>query len=206
MRRSDVSVATPIVACDGAVAASIAVLAGHRLPIAAYAGLAAMVGGLLVLSGQKSAPQPTDIRYDVESPFSTRATVAIAVLTALCYGALFFFSAQVDATPALWTATIVRGSVTLVALSLTAAPRASRSAGAGLRFAFAAGVLDISGFGLYVTGARHDLAVAAVAVSQYGAVAVFASMLYLRERLTRAQWTGTAALILGAAVVAARGQ
>ena len=206
MRRSDVSMATPIVACDGAVAASIAVLAGHRLPTVAYAGLAAMVTGLLVLSRQRSGRQPNAIRYDVERRFSTRATVAIAALTAICYGALFFFTGQVDATPALWTATIVRGSVTLVALALTAAPRASRPPAAGLRFAVAAGVLDVTGFGLYITGARHDLAVAAVAVSQYGAVAVLASMLYLRERLTRAQWSGTAVLIVGAALVAARGR
>src|SRR5215204_3713445 len=49
-QRSDVSLATPIVACDGAVAALIAVLAGHRLPTVAYAGLAAMVAGLILLS------------------------------------------------------------------------------------------------------------------------------------------------------------
>src|SRR5215213_8191718 len=41
-QRSDVSLATPIVACDGAVAACIAVVAGQRLPAVAYAGLAAM--------------------------------------------------------------------------------------------------------------------------------------------------------------------
>jgi len=64
----------------------------------------------------------------------------------------------------------------------------------------------VCGFALYVTGARHDLAVAAVAVSQYGAVAVLAGVVYLRERLTRSQWTGTAVLVLGAAVVAAWSQ
>src|SRR5215216_901378 len=42
-QRSDVSLATPIVACDGAIAASIAVVAGQRLPAVAYLGLAAMV-------------------------------------------------------------------------------------------------------------------------------------------------------------------
>ena len=205
MQRSDVSLATPIVACDGAVAALLAVLAGSRLPAVAYIGLAAMVAGLIVLSRRQSAKRPASgNRYEVERPLSKPATVAIAALTATCFGALFYCSGQVEGTPTLWTVTIVRASVTVVALA-RAVPRAPRPAPAGLRFAMAAGVLDISGFALYVAGARHDLAIAAVAVSQYGAVAVLASVVYLRERLTRRQWTGTAVLVLGAAVVAAWG-
>jgi drug/metabolite transporter (DMT)-like permease len=206
IQRSDVSVATPIVACDGAVAAVIAVVAGHRLPLVAYAGMAMMVGGLIVLSHRQSARRPpSGNRYEVERPFSRPATVAIAALTATCFGALFYCSGHVEGTSPLWTVTIVRAGVTVVALA-RAVPRALSPAPAGLWFAAAAGLLDVSGFALYVAGARHDLAVAAVAVSQYGAIAVLASVVYLRERLTRRQWTGTAVLLLGAAVVALGGQ
>ena len=206
VNRSEVSLATPIVACDGAIAASMAVLAGDALPAEAHVGLAAMVIGLLVLSRRQSATASAGLRrHGVERRFSHRATVAVAVLTATCFGGMFFFSGRVDETPVLWTATMVRGSVTIVALALTASRRPSWPRAAGLRFAVAAGLLDVSGFGLYIAGARHDLAVAAVAASQYAAVAVFASMLYLRERLTRAQWTGTAVLVAGAAIVAAWG-
>src|SRR5215207_209718 len=205
-QRSDVSLATPIVACDGAVAALIAVLAGHRLPTVAYAGLAAMVAGLILLSRRQSANRPlSGNRYGVERPLSKPATVAIAALTATCFGAVFYCSGHVEGTPPLWTATLVRASVTVIALA-RALPRARRPAPAGLRFAVAAGVLDVCGFALYVAGAQHNLAVAAVAVSQYGAVAVFASVIYLRERLTRRQGTGTAVLVLGAAVIAAWGR
>jgi hypothetical protein len=35
-----------------------------------------------------------------------------------------------------------------------------------VRFAAAAGVLDVTGFALFVAGARHDLAISSVAVSQ----------------------------------------
>src|SRR5918998_618187 len=122
-QRSDVSVATPIVACDGAVAAVIAVAAGHRLPLVAYAGMATMVAGLIVLSRRQSAARPpSGNRYEVERPLSRRATVAIAALTATCFGALFFFSGQVEGTSPLWTVTIVRASVTAVVLVL-ALPR-----------------------------------------------------------------------------------
>jgi drug/metabolite transporter (DMT)-like permease len=201
-QRSDVSVATPVVACDGAVAAAIAVLAGQRLPPVAYVGLAAMVGGLIVLSRRQAAERPpSGNRYEVERPLSKPATVAIAGLTATCFGGLFYCAGHVEGTAPLWTVTIVRASVTVVALARTI-PRVALPAAAGLRFAVASGVLDVSGFALYVTGARHDLAVAAVAVSQYGAVAVLASVVYLSERLTRRQWAGTAIVVLGAAVVA----
>ena len=202
-RRSDVSRATPIVACDGAIAALIAVVAGHTLPTVAYAGLAAMVAGLLVLSRRQAGrPQASAHRFRVERPLSETATVAVAVLTAVAYGGLFFCSGNVEGASPLWTVTIVRGGVTLVALARWL-PRARRPSVSGLRFAAAAGVLDVTGFALYVTAARHDLAVAAVAASQYGAVAVLASVVYLRERLTPRQLTGTATLVLGAAVVAA---
>jgi drug/metabolite transporter (DMT)-like permease len=202
-QRSDVSLATPIVACDGALAAMIAVVAGHRLPAGAYVGLAAMVAGLVVLSRRQSAKRPAGgNRYAVERPLSKPATVAVAGLTAACFGALFYCTGQVEDTPPLWTATIVRASVMVVVLARLVG-RVSRPEPGGLRFAVASGVLDICGFALFVTAAQHDLAIAAVAVSQYGAVAVLASVVYLRERLTRRQWIGAAMLILGAAIVAA---
>src|SRR5829696_7563412 len=117
-QRSDVSLATPIVACDGAIAALIAVLAGQRLPAVAYAGLAAMVAGLILLSRRQSAKRPSGgKRYDVERPLSKPATVAIAALTATSYGALLYCSGRVEGTAPLWTVTIVRASVTVVALA-----------------------------------------------------------------------------------------
>jgi len=43
-------------------------------------------------------------------------------------------------------------------------------------------MLDVTGFALFVAGARHDLAVSSVAVPQYGAVASLAAVAFLRER------------------------
>ena len=63
----------------------------------------------------------------------------------------------------------------------------------------------MAAFGLFVAGARHDPAISAVAVSQYGAVAVLAAVAFLGERLTRRQSGAVAVLALGAGVVAATG-
>src|SRR5213079_2497994 len=51
----------------------------------------------------------------------------------------------------------------------------------------AAGICEIAGFALYTIGAREDIAVTAVLVSLFGAVAALLARFVFRERLTRTQ-------------------
>ena len=201
VRRGKVSLAAPIVACDGAVAAVAAVVAGHRLPAAAYVGLTLMVAGLLVLSGSGGSTGAERSGRVL----SRTATIWIAVVTACCYGGMLYCAGGVHGTSPLWTVTIARAVATVGALGFCIWQRRGRPSRSGVRFAAAAGVLDVTGFALFVAGARHDLAVSSVAVSQYGAVASLAAVAFLRERLTGSQIAGVAVLIVGAAVVAATG-
>jgi drug/metabolite transporter (DMT)-like permease len=204
VRRGTVSLAAPIVACDGAVAALAAVIAGHRLAGAAYAGLTLMVAGLVVLSGggtrkPEAAPERPVRRL------SRRATIWIAVLTAGCYGGMLYCAGGVEVTSPIWTVTIARAGATVGAFAICIWQRRVRANRFGAHFAAGAGILDVTGFALFVAGARHDLAIASVAASQYGAVTSLAAVAFLRERLTRRQIAGVAVLIVGAALVAATG-
>ena len=202
--RGKVSIAAPIVACDGAVAALAAVAAGHRLPAGAYAGLALMVLGLIVISGGGAAPETGD--PPAGPTFSRAMTVAVAVLAAGCYGGMLFCAGEIEGTSPLWTVTLARAMATVGALALCLAQGVRLLPNrAGLPFAAAAGILDFGAFSLFVAGARHDPAIAAVAVSQYGAVAVLAAVAFLGERLTRRQSVAVVVLVAGAGVVAATG-
>jgi drug/metabolite transporter (DMT)-like permease len=198
--RGRVSVAAPIVACDGAVAALAAVLTGHRLPLAAYAGLTLMVAGLVAISSG-GEDRPSAIRD--RPALSQAGTVGLAVLAAGCYGGMLFVAGGIDGTSPLWTVTIARAVATVGALALCVHRRAVRPNRAGIGYAAAAGVLDVTAFALFIAGARHDPAIAAVAVSQYGAVAALLALALLGERMTARQVVAVAVLVAGAGVVAA---
>ncbi len=202
--RGRVSLAAPIVACDGAIAALAAVLSGHHLQLAAYAGLTLMVTGLVVLSAtEPGSVQP--LRGQSRPAFSRTATVWLAVAAAGCYGGMLFCAGGVEGTSPLWTVTIARGVATVAALAICVGQGRVRPSRMGLRYAAGAGALDMAAFALFVAGARHDLAIAAVAVSQYGAVAALAGIALLGERLSGRQAVGVAVLVAGAGIVATTG-
>ena len=56
---------------------------------------------------------------------------------------------------------------------------------------------EVAGFALYTLGARHDIAVTAVLVSLFGAVAAVLARLVFEERLARVQTAGIATIVAG---------
>jgi drug/metabolite transporter (DMT)-like permease len=60
-----------------------------------------------------------------------------------------------------------------------------------------AAVRTSGGFALYTLGARHDIAVTAVLVSLFGAVAAILARLVFEERLARVQTAGIATIVAG---------
>ena len=78
LSRSDVSLATPIVACDGAMAAVAFIAAGDRLPVGVAAGLSLMVLGLVIaLRRPVQALGASSLRR-----FSAPVTVVVSLLSA----------------------------------------------------------------------------------------------------------------------------
>jgi drug/metabolite transporter (DMT)-like permease len=74
---------------------------------------------------------------------------------------------------------------------------------AAVPFVVAAGLAEVVGFALFALGARHGIAVSAVLASQFGAVAALAAYVVFRERLTRLQIAGVAAIAGGVALLTA---
>lgn len=198
LSRSDVSLATPVVACDGAMAAVAFVVAGERLPVGVGVGLALMVVGLVIALRR---PVPASGAASA-SRFSAPVTVLVSLLAACGYALMLFASAHVDAPP-IWTVVLARGAVTLVTLAVCLGAHIRPAAGPrrAVGLAGVAGLLDASSFTLYLFAARENAAIAAVAVSQYGAVAALMGVLLLGERLSRVQAGGVGVLACGAATV-----
>src|SRR5213075_2644877 len=87
------------------------------------------------------------------------------------------------------------GSLVVTApLALTGRLRISRTTAP---LVAAAGICEIAGFALYTIGAREDIAVNAVLVSLFGAVAALLARFVFRERLTRTQLVGVATIVAG---------
>jgi drug/metabolite transporter (DMT)-like permease len=61
----------------------------------------------------------------------------------------------------------------------------------------ASGATEVLGFAAFSAGARHNVAVAAVLASLFGAVAALIARVLFAERLTRPQVTGVTVTIAG---------
>jgi drug/metabolite transporter (DMT)-like permease len=66
-----------------------------------------------------------------------------------------------------------------------------------------AGLAEVAGFVLYAIGARQDLAVAAVLVSLFGAVAALLARVLFGERLARLQLVGVTTIAAGVVALSA---
>ncbi|MGI8478767.1 MAG: hypothetical protein ACR2M2_02735 [Gaiellaceae bacterium] len=89
-----------------------------------------------------------------------------------------------------------------IALPLVIAARLQLTRRA-LPFVLVAGVAEVAGFACFVLGARHGIAISAVLASQFGAIAAVAAVVLFRERLTRLQVVGIAAIAASVAVLSA---
>lgn len=201
-----VSLVVPIVAADGAIAAVLAVLAGQRLSAPAAIALGGMAMGIVLIgagSPRAPAPGPRALRIRPPAHRSLGRTVAIAGSSAVCFGVVFFAAGRVGTMQPMWVVALSRSipSICLLALCLrrgTLAPAART-----WRWILPCGALDATGYAAYVLAARHDLAVAAVATSQYAAVGAIAGFALLGERLSKRQVAAIALLAVSAGVIAA---
>lgn len=201
-----VSLITPIVACDGAIAALIAVVAGQTLSLSAASALGAMVVGILLVARRAAAPGGPGPVHSV--PTVTRplgATVGIAIATAFFFGLVFFTAGGVKGVSPLWIVAISRVVSSVCALGLCLRQASMEVPPQAWSWIVAFGVLDAAGYTAYIIGARAELAIAAVAASQYAAVAAIGGVAALGERLSRLQTAGVILLVVAAAVIAAQG-
>jgi drug/metabolite transporter (DMT)-like permease len=158
------------------------------------AGIAlALVGALLVARGETSAANRS---------MNAGKGIAWAFVAAVLFGFMFWLlgTRVIPATGAYATVWLMRGAAALITLALLKAQRlpialpdkktAAQAAGTGL--------LDTGAFVLSnISMQLEQVSVVTVLASLYGAVTVFLAAVFLRERITAAQWLGIAAIFAG---------
>jgi uncharacterized membrane protein len=194
LRVGKVSIVAPISSTEGAIAALLAIVAGESIGIGSGVMLALIACGVVLASivpGEGSDEHPL------------RASL-LASGAALCFGAGLYATGRIsEALPLVWALIAPRlVGVVAVALPLIATRRLQITR-AALPYVVGSGLAEVGGFASYAVGARHGIAIAAVLASQFAALAALAAFLLFRERLTRTQVGGVAAIAVGVAVLSA---
>lgn len=191
VRRAKVGIVAPILSTEGAVAAVLAVIGGQVLPTAAAVALAVIAMGVVLAGIARAHP---------DTGRTVAAGVPWALAGAVSFGASLYATGRAGAVlPLAWAILpprVVGGVAVAVPLALTRRLRISRAAAP---LVAAAAACEVAGFALYAFGAREDIAVTAVLVSLFGAVAALLARVVFRERLSRTQLAGIATIVVGVA-------
>lgn len=185
-----VSVVTPILSCEGAAAAVIAVIFGERLSAALALSLAFAVVGVVLVGVSSGDRQPAHARG-----------VAFVCLAAVIWGVVLALGAPVSRDLGVWWGfLLVRAFALLFALALALGTRRGPSLGPALRrdpWRIAAWGLSDSGAYLcfYLAAHRGPLAVASVLAAQFALFGALSGVLLLGERLRAHQWLGIAIVL-----------
>lgn len=197
LEHGTVSVAMPIVAVSGGMAALISVALGERLAVLSSVGLVVLTLGLVaLLAGPPAANVPAGRwAWSIAFAFASAATAGIAL-----YG---------GAVAAGWIGTAgLVAAMRSVGVLVLGGPLLARGQfrlpGRIWPFVLFSGIADATALGAVVyAGARDGVAVPAVLSSQFAAVAAIVGIVHLGERLTRAQVAGVLAILAGIAAVSA---
>ena len=222
-----VSVVTPIVATEGALAAVIAVALGDTIGLVAGLMLIVIatgvvlssleparpevpVGGLDITADAIDGPAPTDgpeafsLTTRTPTEAETRRAAILSVCAALIFGVgLVATGKAAGLVPVAWVAVAARliGTVA-VALPLMAQRRfiVTRAA---LPLVIIAGTGEVFGSMLSAWGSRDSIAITAVLGSQFAAIAAVVAFLLFGERLSRVQVVGVMLIVGGVTALAA---
>jgi drug/metabolite transporter (DMT)-like permease len=188
-RAGDVSLISPIISTEGAVAAVIAFAAGERVGLATAFTLFAIAAGIVLAA---SAPR----HHDREPHL--RRVVLPAGIAAGFFGVSLYATGHVSGRlPLAWVVLpprLIGALVVAVPLALSGRLRLTRRTAP---LVIASGLCEVLGFASYSIGARHDIAVAAILSCQFAAISAVVAYFLFRERLGRPQLAGVIVVLIG---------
>ncbi|HET7050951.1 MAG TPA: DMT family transporter [Solirubrobacteraceae bacterium] len=198
LRIGQVALVAPLVSTEGAITATIALLAGESLEPGVGLALAIIAIGVCL------SAVPESVQTERRLMRSQPASVALAIAAALIFGSSLYATGRAGTTlPSSWVVLSARviGTVALaIPLVLAGRLRVVRRA---LPLIVGAGICEVLGFYSYTAGARHGIAVTAVLSSQFATIAAVAAYFLFRERLNRVQLAGVSSVIIGVALLSA---
>jgi drug/metabolite transporter (DMT)-like permease len=187
------SVVAPISSVAAAIPFGYGVARGERPSFVQFVGVVVALAGLVFISRAPGAAR------------AVSAGVGLALIAALGFGFYFVFlsAGADDSVP--WTVLVAR--LTSATLAVTAALAAGVTLRTGrilLAPVLAVGVCDVSANVHFALASTRGLqSVVSVLTSLYPAVTVALAAFLLRERVSRGQLAGGAAVLAGAALISA---
>ena len=200
------SVVAPVSASYPALTMLLAVLSGERLTAARFFGIVLIiVGVVLVARGEVTAAEAQTTSAG-STDEKRRAGVGWALLSAAGFGVMFWLLGlrivpALGSAPSVWMIRSTSFVTTIVVMLITAkaiTPPAIKVS----PLLLAVGILDTSAWVFNNFGMlREQVSVVSVLASLYGAVTVGLAAIFLRERVSRMQWMGIAAVFLGISLI-----
>ena len=187
-RVGKVGVITPVLACEGAIAAVMASILGESIaPLVAFLLLVIVVG--VVITGIAPDPEP----LDHERPL---LAIVLASFASLGFGSSLFatgiLSGTMDLGWILLPSRLIGVLVLFLPLLVTQRLRITRSA---VPLVIGMGLAEVFGFASYSFGAQDSVAIASVLASQFAPLSAIFAYILFRERLGKLQITGVAVLV-----------
>jgi inner membrane transporter RhtA len=195
-----VSVVTPILSCEGAVAAVIAVAGGERLSAWLAVLLVIAVAGVVLVGAGAGDGSRAHLRG-----------VAFVSLAALCWGGVLAMGSPVSRELGVWWGLLlVRALALLFAVAVAICARKARAIVPAVRaepWRIAAwGIGDTTAYlCFYLAVSRGPVAVADVLAAQFATFGTLAGVVLLGERLRPRQWLGVAIVVLAVSGISALG-
>jgi drug/metabolite transporter (DMT)-like permease len=192
------AVVAPLSASYPALTLILSWLRGDHLSSARVAGILFILLGVAVVAGGEHAPSEGSAQ-----PLKTNTRgIGWACVAAIAFGVLFWLLGirivpRVGAVQAVWMIRLTSALLTVSIISFAAQPM--RLPRGGIRWmALGMGAFDTLAFVLSNRGMEMEqVAVISVLGSLYGAVTVGLAAIFLREHISRWQWTGIATIFGG---------
>lgn len=195
LTKGNVSVAAPITATEGAIAATISILAGEPVTAMLVLALTVVVVGVILTAwgpeGDAAAGRPGGPVF-----------LAMVVGSALLFGiSLYAVGHASQSVPGAWVVAAGRILGTLfVALPLMLTGR-FRMTRAVLPLVVVCGLAEVLGFLTIAWGAQESIAITSVLSSQFAVLVPLASMVVFKERMLRHQLLGAVLTGVGVGAV-----
>lgn len=204
LRRGKVALVGPIVSTEGAIGATLAIIAGDPVTAAAAGLLTIIAIGVVLAAMEPPGDRTAAVEASQVTRGSTAATVALALGGALLFGINLYATSRIAVQlPIAWVILPARLAGVLgvsIPLILSRRLRITRPA---IPLVIVVGLAEVAGMATFATGARESAAVTSVIASQFAGIAALVAFLFFGERLSRVQVAGVAIIAVGVGSLAA---
>ena len=200
------SIVAPISASYPVLTMILSAVTGERLTAARLVGLLVTVGGVILVARGEQVPDDANPVDGELLPGKKALGVNWAILSALGFGVMFWLLGLrvvplLGSAPSVWIIRLTSVGATAVAISMFRQSMAIPATG-DLWWILAVGLLDTSAYVFNNFGMkREQTSVVSVLASLYGAVTVGLAATFLREKISRMQWLGIAAIFVGIVLI-----